>query len=139
MYYELAKSKLLALKDTLNNTSKIGDLTELREYYVRCRSSAFFREAWFYVTKYHASDVFFESFIDPVSYNTLSHPDSKTKYLTQDMYLNIILDKAVAKRITQNVNEKRVTKKDLLLNDSIFYESLEGVEKGKFTVVYEND
>ncbi|MCU7549878.1 hypothetical protein OCK74_12170 [Chitinophagaceae bacterium LB-8] len=139
LYYNLAKYKLSNLKDSINQSDEIGSLDELREYYVRYKASVFFKEAWFYVTKYHVTEVFFRLFIDDKVFNHLFNPDKTTEYLETDMYLSIILGKSVAERITKNVIYKKIVTNDFQINDSIFFEGLQGVIDDKYIVVYSNE
>lgn len=135
LYYNLAKSKISSLKDSVNQSLDIN-FDELREYYVRYAASAFFKEAWFYVTKYHATEGFFKVFIDDEVFNHLSYPEVSTEYLKEDMYLNVVLGKHDAGRIAKNVSNEGFLPKNLQLNDSVFYEGLQGVLNDQFILVY---
>jgi hypothetical protein len=139
LYYNLTKSKLTGLKDCINQNGFNFSLDELNEYYVRYKASAFFKEAWFYVTKYHATDVFFKLFIDDEIFNHFTTPDKSTNYLEKDMYLNIVLKRDDAEKIIRNVSVKKIDTNDFLLNDSIFYEGLQGFINDKYILVYGND
>lgn len=139
LYYNLAKSKLTNLKDSISQTDSIENLDELKEYYVRYKASVFFKESWFYVTKYHITEAFFKLFINEEIYNHLSYPDKSTIYLSDSMYMNIIFSKTDAERIIKNVQDKQVVPNDFLINDSVFFEGLQGIIDGKYIIVYNND
>ena len=139
LYYNLTKSKLISLKESINQNDSIGNLDELREYYIRYKASVFFKESWFYVTKYHITEAFFKLLIDEETYNHLSYPDKSTIYLSDNMYMNVVFNKVDAERIIKNVQDKKVVPNDFLINDSVFFKGLQGVVDDKYIVVYNND
>jgi hypothetical protein len=139
LYFNLAKSRLTGLRELLvAGENAEEEFVSLREYYVRYKASVYFPKAWFYVNAYRISDDFFKLFIDKDSFEKLSNPDSKSIYLEEEMYLNVVLDKSVADRILENVSANDFTTADLTINDSLFVEGLRGLND-KHIIVYKGD
>ena len=139
LYYNLAKSRLSNVRDSIERNEQVKDLTHVKEYYIRFRASMFFPNAWFYVTQYHISDVFFRLFIDEEVFENLNYPNQSTVNLNTEMYLDLAFQKSDAKKIIQRVNEQNTKLDEFLPNDYIFYKSLEELLSQECVIVYGND
>lgn len=140
LYHTLAKSKLANLKNLLFERGETEDaFNELREYYVRSKASVFYKNAWFYLNKYYASDDFFKAFIDSSTFNRIYYPTATTTYLNEDMYMNVLLSKEDAKAILANASDKKIVESELSKNDLLFLEGLRGVVEGKYVITYKID
>jgi ABC-type glycerol-3-phosphate transport system substrate-binding protein len=137
LYYTLAKSKLNNFRTALFEDDNA--FNELSEYYIRNKASVFFKEAWFYLNKYYASDDFFKAFIDSNTYNNIYNPSIKSNYIERDMYMTILLNEKDAEAILKNVQDKKIDESELSENDLVFLQGLRGVVNKKFLITYKID
>lgn len=141
LYYERAKLKLSHIENDIIGNGRLTDdnFTQLKEYYIRYKSAVFNRNTWFLLNKYYISQDFFKKFVDKKTYEALFYPLPNTEYLNKSMYLDVILNKAIAERILNNINKQGIKEIDFDQKDRIFLSSLKGVLNSNYLIAYSNE
>lgn len=139
LYFERAGIILSRISNSSGGEFEADDLLQLQEYYTRYKASAFFKVAWFYANRYHASDIFFKVCMDDKTWNKIVFPDHETHHLDREMYLSCVLDKTEANAIVSIISSKKIKDNDFIINDKIFFQGLKGIIDDKFIIVYKSD